>query len=97
MEQPRKSNTKMNRAQLDSITKIKRAEIVRKKDSILNRNAQAQGMTREQVREKQAKMKNKPDAQLDGLNVAGANKRGETKGSCTTGVSNKGESLKDTK
>lgn len=50
------------RAKLDSITAVKRAEITRKKDSILNRNAAAQGLTREQVRAKQEADKKKPDA-----------------------------------
>ena len=70
---------------------------IRARDSVLNRNAAARGMTREEVRTQQEKDKKKPDVCLPGLNVKGANKRGDTKGSCTTGESNKGESLKDTK
>jgi hypothetical protein len=59
------------RAKLDSITAVKRADIVRKKDSILNRNAAAQGLTREQVRAKQEADKKKPDA--TNCNLSGQN------------------------
>ena len=38
-----------------------RAEIKRKKDSILDRNASVRGMSREQVRAQQESDKNKPD------------------------------------
>ena len=85
------------RAQLDSIAAVRRAEIVRKKDSILNRNAAARGMTREEVRAQQKKDARKPDATLPGLQTDEACKRGKTTGSCSTGQSNKGESLRDTK
>jgi hypothetical protein len=70
---------------------------IRTRDSILNRNASARGMTREEVRAQQEKDKKKPDAQLEGLQIGKACKRGESKGSCSTGQTNKGESLKDTK
>ena len=40
----RLAEAKENRRKLDSITAIKRAEIVRKKDSIMERNANARGM-----------------------------------------------------
>jgi hypothetical protein len=55
------------RAKLDSISAVRRADIVRKKDSILNRNAAAQGLTREQVRAKQEADKKKPDATSSSL------------------------------
>ena len=55
------------RAKLDSIATVRRADIVRKKDSILNRNAAAQGLTREQVRAKQEADKKKPDATSSSL------------------------------
>lgn len=67
------------------------------RDSVLNRQAMAQGKTRVEMQKSQERDKNKKDACLPGLNVGGANKRGATKGSCSTGESNKGESLKDTK
>jgi len=75
--------------------KLKREEVIRKKDSILNRQANAKGMTREEQRAQQEADKKKPDAKLDGLQTSDANKRGASKGSCSTGVKNKGESLKD--
>jgi len=65
------------------------------RDSILNRNAAARGMTRAEVQAQQKKDKNKPDAPLEGLEIGKACKRGSTKGSCSTGQSNKGESLRD--
>lgn len=88
-----KLTPQQKRAQMDSIASIRRADIARKKDSILNRNAAARGMTREEVRAQQEKNKNKPDAGIPGLNIKGANKRGKSKGSCTTGESNSGECL----
>ena len=77
-------------------------EVVKQKnrearENVLNRNAAARGMTREEVRAQQEKDKNKPDVQQEGLQIGKACKRGATKGSCSTGVSNKGESLRDTK
>jgi hypothetical protein len=50
------------RKKLDSITAINRAENVRKKDSILERNLKATGLTRKQYQAKQEADKNKPDA-----------------------------------
>ena len=70
---------------------------IRARDSILNRNANAKGMTRAEVQAQQERDKNKPDVQQEGLQIGKACKRGDTKGSCSTGESNKGESLKDTK
>ena len=70
---------------------------IRARDSILNRNANAKGMTRAEVQAQQERDKNKPDVQQEGLQIGKACKRGDTKGSCSTGQSNKGESLKDTK
>jgi hypothetical protein len=85
------------RAALDSITQIKRDDIKKKKDSIINRNLAATGLTRDEYRAKQVANAKKSDAPLDGLETSKANKRGKTKGSCTTGQTNKGDSLKDTK
>ena len=70
---------------------------IRARDSILNRNASAKGMTREQVQAQQVADKKKPNQPCGDLNISGANKRGATKGSCSTGESNRGESLKDNK
>ena len=83
------------RAQMDSIANIKRQEIVRKKDSILNRNAIARGMTREQVRAQQEKDKKKPDAVKEDL--TDCSKRTDKTGSCTTGNTGGGQSTKDNK
>ena len=88
-------NPQEKRAELQKVAQFKRDEIVRKKDSIINRNLAATGLSREQYKAKQVSDAKKPDACLPGLNIGSANKRGETKGSCTTGESNKGESLKD--
>ena len=92
-----KLSPQQKRAQMDSIASVRRAEIVRKKDSILNRQAAAKGMTREQQRAQQLADKKKPDAKLDGLQTSKANKRCDTKGSCTTGATMGGDSLKDVK
>jgi len=92
-----RKSPQQKRAEMEAITKAKRAEIVRKKDSILNRQAASRGMTREEQREQQKKDAKKPNVQLDGMNTSSANKRGESKGSCSTGQTNKGESLKDNK
>jgi len=49
------------RAKLDSITAVKRADITRKKDSIVQRNANAKKMTREEYSDFQKKNAKKPD------------------------------------
>ena len=90
-----KQTPQEKRAQMDSIANIKRQEIVRKKDSILNRNAIARGMTREQVRAQQEKDKKKPDAVKEDL--TDCSKRTDKTGSCTTGNTGGGQSTKDNK
>ena len=90
-----KLSPQQRRAQMDSIASDRRAEIVRKKDSILNRNATARGMTREEVRAQQEKDKNKPDALKSDL--TDCTKRTDKKGSCTTGQTGGGQSTKDNK
>ena len=65
------------------------------RENILNRNANARGMTREEVREQQKKDAKKPDAQPDGL--INCNKRSDKKGSCTTGQTGGGQSTRDIK
>jgi len=77
-------------------------EVVKEKnrqarENVLNRNAAARGMTREEVRAQQEKDKNKPDVQQEGLEIGKACKRGEKKGSCSTGATMGGASLKDVK
>jgi hypothetical protein len=90
-----KLTPQQKRAQIDSIASIKRADIVRKKDSILNRNATARGMTRAEVQAQQQKDKNKPDAVNKDL--TDCTKRTDKKGSCTTGQTGGGQSTKDNK
>ena len=87
----------MSYAEKRAAQEIVKQQNIKARDSILNRNANAQGKTREEVRARQEKDKKKPDQPCGDLNVGGANKRGKSKGSCTTGETNKGESLKDTK
>lgn len=66
-----KLTPQQKRAKLDSITAVKRAEIVRKKDSIAQRGADAKGMTLEQYRAWSAKNNKKPDA--TNCNLSGQN------------------------
>jgi hypothetical protein len=51
------------RAELDSITKIRREEIVRKKDSIMQRNAAASGQDMETYRREAQKLAKKKATQ----------------------------------
>jgi hypothetical protein len=74
-----------------------REENTRKRDSVLQRNANVAGITREELRKEQAKNNKRPDVQVDGLRIKDACKRGESKGSCSTGQTNRGESLRDNK
>jgi len=61
------------------------------------KGAATRGMTTAEYSKYLEKNKNKPDAQPEGLEIGKACKRGATKGSCSTGVSNRGESLRDNK
>lgn len=94
-DQEKPKTPQQRRAELDSITKIKRAEIVRKKDSIIQRNLNATGLTAEEYKSKQKALSKKSYTSTGDLNVGAANKRGKSKGSCTTGTVNRGECLKD--
>lgn len=85
----------MTYAEKRAAQEIVKQKNIRARDSILNRNAAAKGMTREEVRAQQEKDKKKPNVALPGLQTKEACKRGESKGSCTTRKTNKGESLKD--
>ena len=88
---------KSKRAALELIAKANRAEIVRKKDSIINRNLNATGLDRVQYRAKLASDAKKSDVGLDGMQTTDANKRTAKNGSCTTGATMGGDSLKDVK
>jgi hypothetical protein len=87
----------MTYAEKRAAQQLVREKNIRARDSVLNRNAAAKGMTREEVRSQQEKDKNKPNAQLEGLEIGKACKRTDKKGSCTTGQTGGGQSLKDTK
>jgi hypothetical protein len=57
-----------DRKKLDSISSIKRSEILRKKDSIINRNANARGMDKETYNKTIRQESKKPDAKNCNLN-----------------------------
>lgn len=59
------------------------------------KGAARKNMTVDQYRKYLAKNAKKSDVPLDGLEIDKCYKRGEDKGSCTTGDTNRGESLKD--
>lgn len=63
------------------------------RENILNRNANARGMTRAEVQAQQKKDAKKPDAPQEGL--INCNKRSDKKGSCTTGQTGGGQSTRD--
>ncbi len=66
-----------------------------RREVILNRNANARGMTRAEVQAQQEKDKKKPDAVKEDL--TDCTKRTDKKGSCTTGNTGGGQSTKDNK
>ncbi len=66
-----------------------------RREADIDKAAASKGMTRAEYERWYKNNKKKPDQPCGNLNVKGANKRGEDKGSCTTGDTNRGESLKD--
>jgi hypothetical protein len=66
-----------------------------RRDAEINKAAANKGMTKEEYARWYKKNEKKPDQPCGDLDIKGANKRGESKGSCSTGVKNKGESLRD--
>lgn len=86
-----------NRAVLQQLAQKRREDIIRKKDSIINRNLSATGLTIEQYRAKQVTDAKKKNVSLDGIQTSQCNKRTATNGSCTTGATMGGDSLKDVK
>jgi hypothetical protein len=68
-----------------------------KREADFAKSAAIRGMTVDEYRKHIKKNARKPDAQLPGLEIDKACKRGKTTGSCSTGESNRGESLRDTK
>ena len=85
------------RVEVERLAQIKRDRIIHMKDSIIARNAAAKGMSVEDFKVWSIKNNKKSDVGLSGLETDKANKRGEDKGSCSTGQVSKGQSLKDTK
>lgn len=76
----------------------KREENIRKRDSILNRNAAAKGMTRTEYKEWSNENAKKPDVpSTNQSGVKGANKRTRDRGTCNTNTTIPGESLRDFK
>jgi len=67
---------------------IVRQKNIRARDSILNRNAAARGMTREQVQAQQEKDKKKPDTRFNnpGSNSSGSWRKSPCKGGVCTGL-----------
>jgi hypothetical protein len=85
------------RAEIQKIVQLNRDEISGKKREDFLKTMAAAGFTdEEQYKKYLAKLAKKPDAQLPGLEVGKACKRGEKKGSCSTGQTMGGDSLKDT-
>jgi len=73
------------------------ADATNKREADFAKSAAIRGMTVDEYRKHIKKNARKPDAQLPGLEIDKACKRGKTTGSCSTGESNRGESLRDTK
>jgi len=72
-------------------------EATNRRDAEINKAASNKGMTVAEYQRWYKKEAKKPDAPVEGLEIGKACKRGESKGSCSTGRTNKGESLRDTK
>jgi len=69
---------------------VKRQENIRKRDSILDRNAAARGMTREQVQSLQSRQKNMPDqGPSGGDSSSGSGLKAPCKGGFCTGLNTK--------
>lgn len=86
------------RAEIQKIVQMNRDEITGKKREEFLRNMAAAGFTdEEEYKRYLKKLARKPDATLQGLETDKACKRGEKKGSCSTGQTMGGDSLKDTK
>lgn len=84
------------RAEIQKIVQLNRDEISGKKREDFLRTMAAAGFTdEEQYKKYLAKNAKKADVGLDGLEIGKCNKRGEKKGSCSTGQTMGGDSLKD--
>jgi hypothetical protein len=84
------------RAEIQKIVQLNRDEISGKKREDFLRTMAAAGFTDEEEYKKYLKnLSKKSDVGLDGMETTKCNKRGEKKGSCTTGQTMGGDSLKD--
>ena len=84
------------RAEIQKIVQLNRDEISGKKREDFLRTMAAAGYTdEEEYRRYLAKNAKRKDVGLDGLEIDKACKRGEKKGSCSTGQTMGGDSLKD--
>lgn len=84
------------RAEIQKIVQLNRDEISGKKREDFLRTMAAAGFTDEKAySEYLAKNAKKKNVGLDGLEIGKACKRGDTKGSCSTGATMGGDSLKD--
>lgn len=85
------------RAEIQKIVQMNRDEITGKKREEFLRNMAAAGFTDEELYKAYLKkLVKKKNVGLDGLETDKACKRGEKKGSCSTGQTMGGDSLKDT-
>lgn len=91
-------NPQQKRAEIQKIVQLNRDEISGKKREDFLRNMAAAGFKDEEEYKKYlAKNAKKSNVSLDGLEVNKSNRRGDDKGSCSTGQTNQGDSLKDNK
>jgi len=70
-------------------------EAENKRNADFAKGAAIRGMTTAEYSKYLEKNNKKPDAQPDGLEVGKCNKRGKDKGSCSTGQTYRGDSLRD--
>jgi hypothetical protein len=68
-----------------------------RRNAAFAKGAAMRGMTTAEYSKYLKRSNRRPDAPLEGLETSKACKRGDTKGSCSTGTSNRGESLRDTR
>jgi hypothetical protein len=84
------------RVEIQKIVQLNRDEISGKKRQDFLRTMAAAGFTDEESYKKYlAKNAKKPDVGLDGLQIGKCNTRGDRKGSCSTGQTMGGDSLRD--
>lgn len=73
------------------------ADATSRREADFAKGAAKRGMTPAEYSAYIKKQAKSGDAPLEGLDIKGATKRGDSKGSCRTGQKNEGESLKDNK